>query len=315
MESLSKQKLISVIVPIFNEEDCLEELFARLSAVFDAENHYRFECLLIENGSTDRSPSIVREIHQRDSRFKVIQLSRNFRMDGGLTAGLEFVSGDACVLMTADLQDPPEVIPTFIRFWEQGYENVYGKVNKREGVPLFRRINSRLFYRIAAWATAGLVVEGASDFRLVDKRVYLAVRGMDERNRFVRGLFSWVGFSSMAVSIDRPPRFGGSSKADFSKVLDLAIKGIFSHSSLPLRLITVSGVVLSAIALGVLIVFAWRAIFSGVPFEGFGTLFGVLLLGFGFLSASIGIVGEYVALIYEEVKRRPNFVVKETIGL
>jgi dolichol-phosphate mannosyltransferase len=236
-------------------------------------------------------------------------------MDGGLTAGLHFVSGDACVLMTADLQDPPEAIPDFLRHWEQGYENVYGEVVEREGTGPLRKFNSWLFYKIAAALTGGLVVKNASDFRLVDRRVYEAVREMDERNRFVRGLFAWVGFSSVGVPVPRPPRFAGESKAYFLPVLNFAIKGIFSHSYLPLRFITVLGFMMSTFSIIFLAWVGWRAIAYGVPFEGYGTILGVLLLGFGFLSAVIGLVGEYIALIYEEVKRRPNFVVRKTVGL
>lgn len=315
MGEIVNRRLISLVVPVFNEEECLPELFRRLRAVFDSEQTYDFECVLIENGSTDGSAAMVERFHSEDPRFKVVQLSRNFRMDGGLTAGLAYVSGDACVLMASDLQDPPEVISDFLRLWEQGYENVYGIVTRREGVGFLRKMNSRIFYKVANALTKGVVVEGASDFRLVDKKVYEAVRTMDERNRFVRGLFSWVGFSSVGIHIARPARFAGSSKAHFFKVLDLALKGIFSHTYIPVRIITVGGVLVSTFAFILLAVFAWRAVFVGVPFDGFGTLFSVLLLGFGFLAAVIGIVGEYAALIYEEVKRRPNFLVRKTTGL
>ena len=314
MGEIVTRRLISVIAPVFNEEECLPELFRRLRAVFDSEPTYDFECVLVENGSTDGSAEMAERFHSEDPRFKVVQLSRNFRMDGGLTAGLAHVSGDACVLMASDLQDPPEVVSDFLRLWEQGYENVYGIVTRREGVGLLRRMNSRIFYKVAKTLTKGVVVEGASDFRLVDRKVYEAVRAMDERNRFVRGLFSWVGFSSVGIHIARPARFAGSSKAHFSKVLDLALKGIFSHTYIPVRIITVGGVVVSTFAFVLLAVFAWRAVFVGVPFDGFGTLFSVLLLGFGFMAAVIGIVGEYAALIYEEVKRRPNFLVRKTTG-
>lgn len=309
-----REKLISVIVPVYNEEDCLEELCRRLSQVFDSEMDYEFECVLVENGSTDSSYSKMLAIRDDDNRFKIVQLSRNFHMDGGVTAGLDFVTGDAAVIMTADLQDPPEVIPEFLRLWEQGFENVYGEVLERQGTPLLRRINSWLFYRIAGAFTNGLVVKNASDFRLVDRKVYSTVRDMDERNRFVRGLFAWSGFSVARVPVPRPPRFAGTSKAHFFGVLGLAIKGIFSHSYVPLRALSVVGFSVTVVSLIMLGWTAWRAIFFGVPFDGFGTLLAVILLGFGFMAGALGLIGEYIALIYEEVKRRPNFVVRHTVG-
>ncbi len=305
------KKLISLIIPAYNEEDCVDELSARLKNIFDAELQYNFEVVIVENGSLDSTWVKLKSIAEQDSRFKILKLSRNFRMDGGLTAGLDYVKGDACVLMTADLQDPPELIPQFLRYWEKGYENIYGVVTKREGTGPIRTMNSKLFYWLAGKLTDGRIPRNGSDFRLVDKKVYLAVKGMTERNRFVRGLFAWAGFNSIGVPMERPARFGGVSNAHTLKVLDLAFKGIFAHSYKPLRLITVFGFILSAISfLSILpLFFLW--LFVGVPFAGFGTLVSLFLLIFGIMSLMLGILSEYVGLIYEEVKARPNYVVSE----
>jgi glycosyltransferase involved in cell wall biosynthesis len=308
------KKLISVIIPAYNEEECVDELYLRLSSVFDTEAGYNFEVFIIENGSVDGTWEKLVKISKKDPRFKVIKLSRNFRMDGGLTAGLEYVKGDACVLMTADLQDPPEMISVFLRSWEEGWENVYGIITKREGTGLIRKFNSQLFYWLASKLTDGRLPRNASDFRLVDKKVYEAVRGMTERNRFVRGLFAWVGFKSIGIPMERPPRFGGVSNAHTFKVLDLAFKGIFSHSYKPLRLITISGITLSIVSFLAVIPLALVWIIAGVPFAGFGTLVTLFLLVIGILAFMIGILSEYVGLIYEEVKARPNFVVSEVLN-
>ena len=308
------KKLISVIIPAYNEEECVDELYERLSSVFDTEAGYNFEVFIIENGSVDGTWEKLVKISKKDPRFKVIKLSRNFRMDGGLTAGLEYVTGDACVLMTADLQDPPEMISVFLRSWEEGWENVYGLITKREGTGLIRKFNSQLFYWLASKLTDGRLPRNASDFRLVDKKVYEAVRGMTERNRFVRGLFAWVGFKSIAIPMERPPRFGGVSNAHTFKVLDLAFKGIFSHSYKPLRLITISGITLSIVSFLAVIPLALIWIIAGVPFAGFGTIVTLFLLIIGILAFMIGILSEYVGLIYEEVKARPNFVVSEVLN-
>jgi len=305
------KKLISLIIPAYNEEECVEELFNRLVKVFATEDKYNFEVVIVENGSIDSTWDKLQAIASKDSRFKILKLSRNFRMDGGLTAGLDFIKGDACTLMTADLQDPPELISEFLRYWEQGYENIYGVVTKREGTGPIRTMNSKLFYWLAGKLTDGRIPRNASDFRLVDRKVYLAVRGMTERNRFVRGLFAWAGFKSIGVPMERPPRFGGVSNAHTLKVLDLAFKGIFAHSYKPLRLITVFGFVLSALSFISILPLFFLWLFVGVPFAGFGTLVGLFLLVFGIVSLMLGILSEYVGLIYEEVKSRPNYVVSE----
>lgn len=312
---MGSRKLISIIVPAYNEEDCVDELAARLSKVFDSESKYDFECVIVENGSTDSTWQKLLSINSMDSRFKILKLARNFRMDGGITAGLSVVSGDACVLMTADLQDPPEMIPDFLRKWEEGYENVYGVVTERRGTGIIRTFNSKAFYWLAGKLTNDRITKNASDFRLVDKKVYVAVRSMEERNRFVRGLFSWVGFKSVGIPMVRPPRFGGVSNAHTLKVLDLAFKGIFAHSYIPIRLITFVGFIISMIAVISFLALVIQSVFLGVPFNGFGTLMSTMLIGFGAVTLLLGVIGEYVGLIYEEVKQRPNFVVSEKIGI
>ena len=312
---MTDKKLISIIVPAYNEEACVEELARRLAMVFDANPKYDFEAIIVENGSIDRTWELLQQIYEKDNRFKTIQLARNFRMDGGLTAGLNYATGDAVVLMTADLQDPPELIPEFIKKWEEGYENVYMVVTKRTGTGPIRTFNSKAFYWLAGKLTDDRIPKNASDFRLVDRKVYETVRDMKERNRFIRGLFAWVGFKSIGIEAERPERFGGVSNAHSLKVIDLAFKGIFSHSYIPLKLITLSGILLSGISVISLLAFAFSWVFIGVPFAGFGTIVSLVLLVFGFLTFMLGLIAEYIGLIYEEVKQRPNFVVTTELGI
>jgi len=309
------KKLVSVIVPAFNEESCIDELARRLKIVFSKNEKYDFEALIIENGSTDRTWEILKVLNVKNPRFKVIRLARNFRMDGGITAGLNFAKGDAVVFMTADLQDPPELISEFIKKWEDGFENVYMQVSKRVGTGPLRTFNSKAFYWLAGKLTDNRIPKNVSDFRLLDRKVYEAVRGMNERNRFVRGLVAWVGFRSVGVEAERPERFGGESKAHSLKVIDLAFKGIFSHSYVPLKLITMTGVALSLISFVSLLVWMIVWITSGVPFAGFGTIVSLAVLAFGTLTFMLGIIAEYLGLIYEEVKGRPNFIVAEQLGI
>jgi glycosyltransferase involved in cell wall biosynthesis len=307
-------KSVGIVIPAFNEEDCVEELAERLTTVFNSEKSYKWEVIIIENGSIDGTWQKLQEIARRDSRFKILRLSRNFRMDGGLTAGLSVVESDACVLMSADLQDPPEMIPKFLRKWEEGFENIYGIIGKRRGTKFLRKINSILFYKFAGSLTNKMIPENASDFRLVDRKVYEAVREMDERNRFVRGLFAWVGFKSVGIPMDRPERFAGKSNADTFKVLELAVKGLLAHSFKPLRFISIAGLIISLISLISIVVLSILAIFVGVPFAGFGTIVALIIGGFGFQTLLLGIVSEYLGLVYEESKSRPNFIVSEKIG-
>ena len=309
------KKLITIIVPAYNEEACVEELARQLTAVFAVNDRYDFETLIIENGSVDRTWEILQTINARDPRFKVIRLARNFRMDGGITAGLEHATGDAVVFMTADLQDPPELITEFIKKWEEGYENIYMHVLKRRGTGPIRSFNSQAFYWLAGKLTDNRIPKNVSDYRLLDRKVYEAVRDMKERNRFVRGLVAWVGFKSIGVEAERAERFGGVSNAHSLKVIDLAFKGIFSHSYIPLKLITMTGVVLSLTSFVSIAVFTYVWIFIGVPFAGFGTLVSVAVLAFGTLTFMLGIIAEYLGLIYEEVKGRPNFIVSDVLGV
>lgn len=309
------KRTISIIVPAFNEEECVDELAARLAQVFEINSRYDFEVLAVENGSTDKTWERLKAINQADGRFKVIRLSRNFGMDGGLTAGLKLATSDAVVLMTADLQDPPELITEFIEKWESGYQNIYMEVSRRTGTSLIRALNSRIFYWVAGRLTGNRIPSNASDYRLLDRKVYEVVRKMDERNRFVRGLVAWVGFQSVGVLAERPPRYAGKSNARTFVVLDLAIKGLLSHSYFPLRLISVIGALISITSLASFLVFVTFWLVVGVPFAGFGTIVSLSLLVFGTLSLMLGIVAQYLGLVYEEVKGRPNFVIDEVVGI
>lgn len=309
------RKSIDVIVPAYNEQECIEELIRRLLAVFDAERGYQWRAIIVENGSSDRTWELLQAATKQDKRICVVRLSRNFRMDGGLTAGLDFATADAVVFMTADLQDPPEAIPEFLRRWEDGADNVYGLVTKREGTGPIRRLNSQLFYWFADRMTGGLMPRNASDFRLMDRRLYETLRGLDERNRFMRGLVAWAGFTSVAVPIPRPPRYAGESKAYSGIIVGLAARALLAHSYLPLHLIAIFGMALSALSVVSILVLFPLWIIRGVPFAGFGSLIALGLLSLGLITLILGVIAEYISLIYEEVKGRPNFVVRETVGI
>lgn len=311
----TKRKSVDVVIPAFNEELCLRELARRLRDVFDAESNYAWRAIIVENGSSDASWTILEELHREDDRFVCLRLSRNFHMDGGLTAGLDFATGDAVVFMTADLQDPPECIPLFLRKWEEGYDNIYGLVAERRGTPLVRRMNSQAFYWLANRLTAVKLPPNASDFRLMDRRLYENLRELNERNRFMRGLVAWAGFQSTSVEIHRPPRYAGESKAFSLPVVGFAVRGILAHSYIPLRVISFFGLVVAMVSMIAFVVLAAVWLTQGVPFAGFGSLVSLSLFGFAILTMMLGVMSEYLGLIYEEVKGRPNFIVRDTLGL
>jgi len=311
---MNKRK-IDLVIPAYNEEACVNELAIRLKKVFSSETDYDFSVILVENGSLDSTWEKCKIIAENDSRFKVLKLARNFRMDGGLTAGLNYATGDACIFMTADLQDPPEVISDFLRMWEEGFQNIYGLITSRKTSKFIRRINSRLFYFIANKFAKDYIISGVSDFRLMDKKAYEALRSMPENNRFMRAMSAWVGFKSYGIKIDRPARFGGKSNADTFKVIDLAIKGILAFSNIPLRLGTIFGTMIFISSWIALPFFTFFWIIKGVPFAGFGTIISIFLVLFSTLTVIVSLIGEYIGLIYEEVKMRPKFIVESTIGL
>lgn len=309
------KKTISIVASAYNEQGCVEELARQLVKVFENNPAYDFEAIIVENGSTDKTFEKLLELRARDPRFKVVRLSRNFRMDGGVTAGLNYASGDAAVLMTANLQDSPEIINSFIAKWEQGYEHVYGIVKARPGKGFFRKLNSQLFYMAINYLTDNMIPKNVSDFRLMDRRMYTTINQMQERNRFMRGLFAWVGFNSIGVEFERAKRFAGVSHAPFWKVLELAVKGILAFSYIPIQAISGFGLALFFLSFLSFAYTVIKVLVFGVPFAGYGTIVSLILMLFGFVFLILGILAQYIAQIYEEVKARPNFIVKELHGL
>lgn len=309
------KKVVSIVTSAYNEQGCVEELARQLGGVFETNPAYDFEVIVVENGSTDKTFEKLLEIRAKDPRFKIVRLSRNFRMDGGVTAGLNYARGDAAVLMTANLQDSPEIINKFIEKWEQGYEHVYGIVKARPGKGFFRKLNSQLFYLVINYLTDNMIPKNVSDFRLMDRRMYATINQMQERNRFMRGLFAWVGFNSVGVEFERAKRFAGVSHAPFWKVLELAVKGILAFSYIPIQAISGFGLLLFFVSFLSFAYTVVKVLIFGVPFAGYGTIVSLILMLFGCVFLILGILAQYIAQIYEEVKSRPNFIVKELHGL
>ena len=306
--------LLSVIVPCLNEEEALRGTQVRLSAALE-QIPTNFEIIYVDDGSTDATPEVLRELQAYDSRVRVVRFSRNFGHQMAITAGLEHAGGDAVVIIDADLQDPPETIVDFFRKWQEGYDVVYGVRTEREGETAFKLWTAKLFYRFMTRLSDTQIPLDTGDFRLMDRRVLNVLLGMPERDRFVRGMVSWLGFSQVAVPYRREARIAGVTKFSFFKMLRFALDGIFSFSIVPLRVATWTGFITSFLAI-VGIVLVSLEHFLGV--EGLvkgwtSTMFAVLFIG-GVQLICMGIIGEYIGRIYGESKHRPLYVVREILG-
>lgn len=309
------KKLISIVIPFYNEEGNVEALYKQLSKLMSKENKYDFEIIAVEHGSTDSTFQNLKAIRNRDKRLKILQLSKNFgNVDAALCAGLAFSSGDATVILMGDLQEPPQLISEFLRKWEKGYEIVYGVMKKRADISKTRAFNSFIFYKIVRVLTGNMFPDNASDFRLIDKKVLDTINSMPERNKFLKGLVFWSGFTQVAVPYTRNPRFAGESKADFLTVLKVATNAIFSFSYIPLRIVTILGLVVALISFGIIIAELVLILIYGRTAPGVLTIVILISFLFGVLFIILGIIGEYLARIYDEVKQRPAFIIKEKVG-
>jgi glycosyltransferase involved in cell wall biosynthesis len=313
---VTAKKRISIAIPAYNESANIPVLAQRLRTVFDdvLEDRYELEVVVCENGSHDDTWDVLMAEHQRDPRFKIVQLSRNFHMEGGMMAALAHVTGDACVIMSADLQDPPEMIPEMIERWEAGDEIVYTVITHRHGESRFRQVAAEMFYWIIDKTSDTPVPRNASDFRLVDRMAYRTFNDLPERGRMVRALWGWIGFRSSGIEYERPAREGGNSKFRVMTTAGFAFRGILASSKKALKLIPLIGVLFSALSFLGFAAIVIRALFYGVPFPGFGTLASIILLLFGFLFLLLGMLGEYLGMIFDETRGRPSFVVRKEVG-
>jgi dolichol-phosphate mannosyltransferase len=311
---MSEEPRYSVIAPCFNEEGVLPELHRRIREVMDQTGE-TWELVLINDGSRDRTPEMMRELHAADPRIKVVDFARNFGHQIAVTAGLDYARGDAVIIIDADLQDPPEVVLQMIECWKRGYEVVYAVRTERKGETWFKEFTAKLFYRIIYRITDVDIPRDTGDFRLMDRKVVEAMKQMRERHRFIRGMTSWVGFRQTGVHYVRQERFAGETHYPFRKMFKFALDAITSFSYAPLQLATYLGFIiagLSALA-AVLVVYA-RLFMGASPFYGQATtLVTVLFLG-GVQLITLGIIGEYLGRIYDEVKGRPLYLVREALG-
>lgn len=300
----------SIIAPIYNEECCLDELYRRISEVMD-QTHEPWELVLVNDGSRDASPEIIRRLAAADKRVRPVMFARNFGHQIAVTAGLDYARGQAVIIIDADLQDPPEVILEMISKWREGVEVVYAVRADREGETWFKKFTAALFYRIIFSITDVKIPMDTGDFRLMDRKVVNVMKTMREHHRFLRGMSAWVGFRQEGVTYKRAARFGGETKYPFRKMLKLALTAITGFSYFPLQLATYLGFITAGLAIiAIPVVAILRALQPQAFFGQASTLIAVLFLG-GVQLISLGILGEYIGRIYDEVKGRPLYIVSE----
>lgn len=315
MPTLYPSPKYSFIIPIYNEEENIAELYRRLTSVLNALDGSS-EVILVNDGSRDASLDMMRQLHQQDRRIVYLSLARNFGHQVAVTAGLNFAKGQAVIVMDADLQDPPELVHDMVKEWQTGYQVVYAQRTQRQQESRFKRLTAYVFYRVLDKLSNVKIPKDTGDFCLMDKVIVDLLNQLPERSRYIRGLRAWIGFKQTAVRFERPPRFAGDVKYTFQKSFALAINSMVSFSILPLRLSTYLGLFAGgmAICMGLLVLY-WRIAQPESPLTGLATV----LIAVFFLGAvqliSIGILGEYIGRIYEEVKGRPLYTLAEVGGM
>lgn len=311
---MSDSIVCTVIIPMYNEEAVIKETYHRLKKVMDQAGE-SYELLFVNDGSKDQSASIISELSAADKNIRLVDFSRNFGHQIAVTAGMDFAQGQAIVIIDADLQDPPEVIPKMLEKWREGYDVVYGKRLKRQGETIFKKITAYAFYRILAALTNDNIPKDTGDFRLIDRKVCDAMKSLQEKNRFLRGMVNWVGFRQTAVEYVRDERWAGETKYPLKKMLKFAADGIISFTYKPLKLATYLGFLLSISGFIYLGIVLYQKIFTNsVALSGWASIIAVNLVFNGITLIILGIIGEYIGRIYEEVKGRPLYIVREKLG-
>lgn len=309
-------KKLSIVIPMYCEEDVVNECYSRISSVCRSLENYEYELIFVDDGSADKTLSILEELATNDKNVKVVSFSRNFGHQCAVTAGLKYATGDAIVIIDSDLQDPPELIPEMLKFWEEGNKVIYGKRKKREGESRFKLLSATMFYKTLNALSDVDIPKDTGDFRLVDREVVNTINSLPEHNKFLRGLFSWVGYKQYAFEYERKERFAGKTKYPLKKMLKLAGDGIVSFSTKPLKILGSLGLISILISFIILIyallsfVLDWNNITAG-----WTSLMVAITFFAGVQLLSIWMISEYIGRIYDETKQRPQYIIEKTINI
>lgn len=307
-------KKISIIIPAYNEEDSLPYLYERLTKLIDDIKNYEFEILFVNDGSKDKTLEIIKEYRKKDNRFAYVNLSRNFGKEIAMIAGLDYAKGDAVVFMDADLQDPPELLPELIKYWEEGYDDVYARRKTRDGETFLKKFTSKMYYRVLQKLTNIQIQKDTGDFRLLDRRCVNALKKLRESQRCSKSMFSWIGYKKKEVLFDREPRVAGKTKWNYKKLIDLAIDGITSFTTSPLRLSTYLTIPTFITLVIYFIYVIVKSCTIHEPIQAFQAIILINLFFFGIIILLIGIIGEYLGRIFNETKNRPLYFIDEYNG-
>ncbi len=309
-------KKVSLLIPVYNEEESLDSLRDALLPLIDNVHpelpaEYEWEVILIDDGSRDRSLEIMRRMNAGDPRFRYVSLSRNFGKENAMLAGFDRAEGDCMVIMDADLQHPVDTVPLMLREWEEGWEDVYGRRLSRGKESIFRRIFTKTYYSLLNKATRVEVLPDVGDFRLLDRKAIDAIRGMREQQRYTKGLYCWAGFRKKPVDFVTADRMAGTTKMSAGRLINLALEGITSYTTAPLRIASVLGFLVSLASIAYMIYIICKTLIFGDPIQGFPTLICAILFLGGCQLLALGIIGEYIGKIYVESKHRPPYIISE----
>lgn len=307
-------KKISIIIPAYNEEESLPFLYERLEKLMNEINNYEFEVLFINDGSKDNTIKMIKELRAKDERICYVDFSRNFGKEIAMLAGLDYAKGDAVIFMDADLQDPPELIPELIKYWEQGYDDVYARRKSREGETWLKKFTSKMYYKVLQSLTRVAIQKDTGDFRLLDRRCVNALRKLRESQRCSKSMFSWIGYNKKEVLYDRDPRIAGKTKWNYRRLIDLAIDGITSFTTSPLRVSTYLSIPTFILLAVYFIYVIAKCIATQVAIQAFQAIILLILFFSGIQIMLFGIVGEYLGRIFNETKNRPLYFVNEYNG-
>ena len=307
-------KKITILIPCYNEEEALPLLYGELSALADSHLEYAWEILFINDGSKDNTISAIKELHKKDTRVSYIDLSRNFGKEAAMLAGFDYATGDCTVIMDADLQHPPHLIPEMLELWEAGYDDVYAKRTTRGKESWLRKNLSLLYYKLLQRTTRVEILQNVGDFRLLDCKCIEALKQLRESERYTKGMFCWIGFNKIGIEFEQGNRIAGQTSWNYLGLFTLAIEGITSFTIAPLRISTLIGIIVSMIAFIYMCIIIAKTIIWGEDVQGFPTLMVVILFLGGVQLLSLGIIGEYLGRIFHETKNRPVYVVKEYKG-
>lgn len=306
---MKKKKLVTILAPAYNEEEVLPLLFERLVKIMNQEKNYDFEVLIVNDGSKDSTLEIAQGLRKKDNRFNYLNLSRNYGKEIAMIAGLDYCKGDATIIIDADLQDPPELIPEMLKYWEEGYDDVYAKRRSRRGESWFKKFTSKTYYRLLQKSTRIDIQKDTGDFRLLDRRCVEALKSMRETQRYTKGLFSWIGYHKKAIEYDRDPRAAGRTKWNYGRLVNLSIDGFTSFTTAPLRWSTMIGVLISIIGFLYMLVIIFRTLFYGIDSPGYASTMVVILFLGGIQLIFLGIIGEYLGRTFSEAKGRPLYFI------